>query len=397
MSDKISIIIPAYNCEKTIHESVESVINNKIKIDFEIIITDDCSVDNTKNEIIRLQKEYGKELIFLNFHKKNKGGGAARNTAIKNSTGNLIVILDSDNLIEKGSIQKLYEHLKEKKCDAVCFENRKWFSTNIYNIQSTDTFEVNNEPLNIYTYFTNKDCAFVNNFHLYTKESFEISGGYPEHHGFDTQSFGLRWLSKGLKAYVCPDTTFYHRRFTKDKSYFEREYESGLYSENYYLVFEDILYLFSNEAKEFIINFDTKNNISFNNSIFNDLKQKFPKEELLFEKNYKSMLVSNISESTFFDKNNIFNKYWLGTRAYLNKDFENSSKYFMSSIINNNNSLRSFEYIINSLNNINNKYDNIFEKLYLQTSINNSGKVTVRETFCNKVKNKFFRIVGIKL
>lgn len=88
---KISVIIPTYNYAHFIAEAVESVLAQTFPI-FEIIVVDDGSSDNTE-EII---KQFGDKVKYI--RQKNGGVGLARNTGVKNSTGDFIAFLDADDI-----------------------------------------------------------------------------------------------------------------------------------------------------------------------------------------------------------------------------------------------------------------------------------------------------------
>ena len=91
---KFSVIIAAYNVEKYIAEAIESVINQDFT-DYEIIIVDDCSTDNTR-EII--DKYCNNTNIEFYHTKKNTGtAGGARNLGLKHSVGEYIIFLDGDD------------------------------------------------------------------------------------------------------------------------------------------------------------------------------------------------------------------------------------------------------------------------------------------------------------
>ena len=89
---KISIIIPVFNEKNTILEILKRVENVKLenKLEKEIIIIDDCSIDGTKEILQNLKKHK------ILFHEKNMGKGAALITGYKNATGDIILNQDAD-------------------------------------------------------------------------------------------------------------------------------------------------------------------------------------------------------------------------------------------------------------------------------------------------------------
>ena len=91
----LSIIIPAYNAEKTIHECVDSVLR-EAPIDSEIIIVDDGSKDSTP----QICDEYAKNTENIKvIHKANGGLSDARNTGLEAATGEYIAFADSDDYV----------------------------------------------------------------------------------------------------------------------------------------------------------------------------------------------------------------------------------------------------------------------------------------------------------
>jgi glycosyltransferase involved in cell wall biosynthesis len=93
---KVSIIIPIYNVEKYISDCIQSVCNQKIQ-DFELILVDDGSVDNSVQIATRLLVEAGKD--YKLHYQKNAGQAAARNAGMRLATGEWIVCVDSDDVI----------------------------------------------------------------------------------------------------------------------------------------------------------------------------------------------------------------------------------------------------------------------------------------------------------
>ena len=114
---QISIIIPTYNRADFLPKTITSILNQTYQ-EWEAIIVDDASIDNTE-EIV---KGYQDSRIQYVSHKYNLGISAARNTGIKNSKGKYIALLDSDDewLPEKLSCQMKIFQKEDLKCGVVC-------------------------------------------------------------------------------------------------------------------------------------------------------------------------------------------------------------------------------------------------------------------------------------
>ena len=99
----VSVITPAYNCARTIGETIESVINQTVT-DWEMLIVDDCSTDNTTDVV----EEYASKdnRIRLIRMENNSGSAAARNTAIACAKGRYIALLDSDDMWKPEKLER---------------------------------------------------------------------------------------------------------------------------------------------------------------------------------------------------------------------------------------------------------------------------------------------------
>ena len=142
MDVKISVIMPAYNAEKFIDESIMSVINQTFK-DFELIIVNDGSIDNTVNIIKKYIKKDSRIKVI---NKKNGGLSDARNVGIKNSNGDYIFFMDSDDCIQEDTLEILYSLQDDKEMTIVACEFERFdklYKYSNYNKKQNKTYNRN--------------------------------------------------------------------------------------------------------------------------------------------------------------------------------------------------------------------------------------------------------------
>ena len=111
MPETLSVIIPAYQAEKYIAQAVDSVRAQNWVGQTQIIVIDDGSADNTAAEAEKL----GLQVI-----RKTQGGAAsARNEGLRAATGQLVLLLDADDVLTEGALSAMYNAMTEKGVDAV--------------------------------------------------------------------------------------------------------------------------------------------------------------------------------------------------------------------------------------------------------------------------------------
>ena len=121
---KISVIVPVYKCEQYIHRCVNSILNQTFS-DFELILVDDGSPDNCG----KICEEYAKKDFRVKvIHQVNQGQAAARNNGVKESQGEWIHFVDSDDMIHPKTLEILYKtavdnDVKLSMCSAFQGEN----------------------------------------------------------------------------------------------------------------------------------------------------------------------------------------------------------------------------------------------------------------------------------
>ena len=112
---KLSIIIPVYNEENTIHELLIKV-NQFNLIEKEVIVVDDSSTDTTVSILNTKSKNLYDKIIFLN---ENRGKGHACRIGLKEVSGDIILFQDADLEYDPNDYSKLIQPILEKKCFAV--------------------------------------------------------------------------------------------------------------------------------------------------------------------------------------------------------------------------------------------------------------------------------------
>lgn len=111
----LSIIVPAYNVEQYIEQCVISLLDQKTKYQYEILIVDDGSTDHTADILKKFADKKNVHVI----HQKNRGLSGARNRALEKFNGRYLMFVDSDDYILPGTIEKFLDVAYEKKADIV--------------------------------------------------------------------------------------------------------------------------------------------------------------------------------------------------------------------------------------------------------------------------------------
>lgn len=134
MDPKVSIILPVYNSEQYLSACLNSILNQTYN-NFEVIIIDDGSTDNSKS-IIRDFAMKDQRISYV--LQSNSGPSEARNKGIIKSSGEFIVFIDSDDTVEKLYIESLITKMITTKADLVCCGYK---DISIYGISNHTDFE----------------------------------------------------------------------------------------------------------------------------------------------------------------------------------------------------------------------------------------------------------------
>ena len=145
---KFSVIVPVYNVENYIEETIECLLNQTIGFEenIELILINDGSPDNSEEICLKYQEKYPNNIVY--YKQKNAGVSAARNKGIELAKGEIINFLDSDDKWSEGSFSEAYSFIKEHpevdvfSCKMIFFDaktgnhplNYKYKETKVVNV-----------------------------------------------------------------------------------------------------------------------------------------------------------------------------------------------------------------------------------------------------------------------
>lgn len=197
---KISVVVPLYNKEKSIARTIESILNQTLK-DFELVIVDDGSTDNS----VDIVRGFNDERIVL-IQQKNAGPGAARNTGVRNAKADWIVFLDADDENLPDSLE-FFAKIIEEHPDADIVDTNKYFRTG-------DMLKEGYHPIEGWVKNPLKACFFSQvlpgaGFSVFRKTLLERCPYNEKIRRFEDAELLLRLLD-GTKVYSCKKITSIH-------------------------------------------------------------------------------------------------------------------------------------------------------------------------------------------
>ena len=210
MNPIISIIIPCYNSEKYIADTLDCILKQSID-NWEAVIVNDGSTDRCSD----IAKEYAsKDIRFKVVDKKNEGVAIARNTAIKASSGKYILPLDPDDLIAPTYAEKAISYLEKHEDTKLVYCECNMFGS----IQ---------EKLNLPKYNYNDfiwNCSIFCSC-VYRREDFDKTVGYNPNMIYmeEDYDFLISFLNENDKVYQIPETLFFYRMHGMSRSNSRRE------------------------------------------------------------------------------------------------------------------------------------------------------------------------------
>ncbi len=219
-----SVIIPCFNCLATLPDTLDSVYRQGLGPAAEIVCVDDASTDGTGAFLEAAARQLpGLRLVR---HEQNRGGAAARNTAVRAARGGLLFCLDSDNLLHPGSLLPLKAHLEGTGAEAAAFAELRYFEGSPPAYTSSWHLAASSGRYGLAEVLAGPRSPPASGNYLYSRRSWERAGGYPEGRGaLDAWGFGLRQVATGTTIEVLPGSFYWHR--VSDGSYWMREHQAG--------------------------------------------------------------------------------------------------------------------------------------------------------------------------
>ena len=194
----VSILMTAYNREKFISESIESVLASSY-INFELIILDDCSTDNTVSIIRHFENIDSRIKFFIN--KNNLGDYPNRNKAVSYANGEYFIFVDSDDKIYPDSLEYLMNSMTaspEAEIGMLCRDH------------SLNNKVLNTEEVIQHHFFKNQILSIGPGGTILKTSFFIKIGNYPTQYGpANDMYFNLKAVALGNIKFLCKEFLFY--------------------------------------------------------------------------------------------------------------------------------------------------------------------------------------------
>lgn len=200
----LSVIMPVYNVEKTLSRAIESILNQSFS-NLELILVNDGSTDRS-SEICEEYTLKDKRISVIN--KTNGGLSSARNEGLKNTQGDFVTFIDSDDYLDLNTYQLFHEKLLQEKIDLYIF-NVCRIRNNKEEILNSIEKKVEGSEEIIKSFFTYKGIDFYAWNKIYKKELFD-GLIYPENTLYEDIVTSYRVGQRAQKAYVTDKVGYYY-------------------------------------------------------------------------------------------------------------------------------------------------------------------------------------------
>lgn len=226
-----SIVMPAYNSEKTILESIDSI-RSQTFTDWELIVVDDGSIDRTRDIVTGLKDERIHVLI-----QQNSGVSIARNKGVEHASGDIVCFLDSDDIWFPEHLETIVD-MKSKYPDATCFVTNYYFGITyeqkrlpiIRGIRNTQDYQYIDNYLQL---LCTSDPLIHTSSIAVNKDCFFKIGGFPTNiiAGEDTIAWIKLFLDGNKIIYTATPLSFYNIPLPGERKIRVSDQDSDLFEE----------------------------------------------------------------------------------------------------------------------------------------------------------------------
>lgn len=178
-NDLISIIVPVFNVEKYVSKCIDSILAQTYE-NIEIILIDDGSTDNSYEICKEYENKYNNIKLY---HKSNGGLSSARNKGIKESHGDFITFVDSDDELDSNFIKILYYNLIESNAEISVGKLKKIYNNNISECEKNNVKIISDNYDIIKEFTENEDyyaCGLLYNKTLFNDIEFPVGKYYED-------------------------------------------------------------------------------------------------------------------------------------------------------------------------------------------------------------------------
>jgi glycosyltransferase involved in cell wall biosynthesis len=228
----LSVLIPAYDCEDVVDDAIVSALAQELAVDFEVVAVDDGSTDSTA-ERLRAWAAREPARVTVGFHERNRGGSAARNTAAELAAGDLLYMLDADNVLPPDCVASQLDLMNATGLQAVSVGQMYYFEGSTENVVDGWVMRHADGRSTLRHLFETVRVPASHGNYLYSRRLFEAVGGYSEDAGAaDAWTFGLKHLARGFDIAVDRRSYYLHRLNRGVDSYWQREQHLGTNDRN---------------------------------------------------------------------------------------------------------------------------------------------------------------------
>lgn len=214
----VSVIVVTYNSELTVLDTLKSIANQTYE-NIEVIISDDCSSDNTIDVVeswISSNYKFARGIKFLK-SESNQGVCKNLNKAVRCAAGSHIKIIAGDDMLFPNCCKDYVQYIKENRSAKFVTSFVKVFNKNFDNSNCINSQEyyvvpkIFHQSVSIqlkrmaYSIFVSAPTMF------FSKELFDMIGGFDEQYSYEDHPFYMNILEAGEKIYFCPKVTVGYR------------------------------------------------------------------------------------------------------------------------------------------------------------------------------------------